>query len=495
MSPLAFRLFLAVHLLTAAAPALRAQPSGPGPRVPPPQDTPALSLPPPFPAGGIDTLILAHMRTYHVPGIAACIVKQGRVAWEGYYGFANLPRGVPVGPDNTFMLASVSKTVTGTALMRLWEQGRFRLDDSIDAYLPFPVRNPRHPGVPITFRQLMCHVSSINDTWSLMPYFPGDTPLQLGWYLREYLTPGGSYYSSGNYLGGPPGSVFTYCNIAVALCGYLVEAISGMPFERYCRDSLFVPLAMTTTAWFLRDLDTTLVARPYTWTGSGYNDRGLFGYTDWPAGALRTTARSLGRFLLAHMGWGRLEGTRVLDSATVALIRSVQFPALNGGWGLIWYRTGFGTSTYWGHGGSDYGVNTLMYLEEQGRHGAIVLANSNPANLNAVMAALLAMADTLTVGVEPRTQERIAEGVVLEQNFPNPFNPTTVIRWAIQRRASVSLAVYNILGEQVALLDRGEREAGWHETQFDASGLASGVYFYTLRTGEGIRARKLIIAR
>lgn len=495
MSPLGLRLFLAAHLLTSPVPALRAQQSFPGPRVPPFEDTPALRVPLPFPEGGIDTLILAHMRTYHVPGIAACIVKQGRVAWEGYYGFANLPRGIPVGPDNSFMLASVSKTVTGTALMRLWEQGRFRLDDSINAYLPFPVRNPRHPAVPITFRQLMCHVSSINDNWSMMPYFPGDTPLQLGWYLREYLTPGGSYYGSSNFLSVAPGVQAVYCNVAVALCGYLVETISGMPFDRYCRDSLFVPLGMTNTAWFLRDLDTTLVARPYTWTGSGYMDRGLFGYTDWPAGALRTTARSLGRFVLSHMGWGTWNGVRVLDSSTVALIRSDQFPVVNPGWGLIWYRTTYGSRTYWGHGGADYGVHTLMFLEERGSHGAILLTNCNPANPHPVMAALLAMADTLTVGFEPRADEQIAGGFLLEQNFPNPFNPVTTIRWALPRRGRVSLAVYNILGEQVALLEHGERQAGWHETRFEASGLPSGVYFYSMRTGDGIRSRKLIIAR
>lgn len=494
MSSPVFRLFLAAHLLTAPAAALRAQQSDPTPRVAPPEGAPAPRVHPRVPAGDIDSLILEHMRVRHVPGIAACIVKQGRIAWEGYYGLADIPRNLPVTPANSFMLASISKTVTGTALMRLWEQGRFGLDDSVDGYLPFRVRNPRHPAVPITFRQLMCHVSSINDNWSMMPYFPGDTPLQLGWYLREYLTPGGSYYGSSNYLSVAPGRQAVYCNVAVALCGYLVETISGMPFDRYCRDSLFVPLEMTNTAWFLRDLDTTLVARPYTWTGSGYTDQGLFGYTDWPAGALRTTARSFGRFLLSHMGWGTWNGVRVLDSSTVALIRTPQFPAVNPGWGLIWYSVSIGGRIFWGHGGADYGVNTLMYIEEGGRYGALALANSNPATLSAVIGPLLAMAETLTVGVREQA-ERLPDGPWLEQNFPNPFNPSTTIRFALPRPAPVSLVFHNVLGEVVARIDRGVEEAGWHEFRFDAAGLASGVYLYTLRAGGAVQTKSMLLVR
>jgi hypothetical protein len=69
---------------------------------------------------------------------------------------------------------------------------------------------------------------------------------------------------------------------------------------------------------------------------------------------------------------------------------------------------------------------------------------------------------------------------VLRQNFPNPFNPSTTIRFAIPQRAHVTLAVFNTLGQQVATLVQGEREAGSHEVQFDASGLVSGVYLYRL---------------
>ena len=445
---------------------------------------------------GIDSFITDYMQHNRIPGLSACIVKEGRLAWEGYYGFADVSLQKPVGPNTSFMLASVSKTITGTALMQLWEEGKFGLDDDVNAYLPFSVRNPNYPGSSITFRQLMSHVSSISDTWDNMPYFQGDSPLALGWYLSEYLNPKGSYYATTNYLRAPPATLFRYCNIAVALCGYLVEAISGVPFDRYCRDSIFVPLGMTNTAWFLRDLETTLVARPYAWTSTGYVDYGLFGYTDYPAGALRTTARSLGRFLMAHVGWGRWNGVQILDSTTVRLIRTVQYPALQPSWGIIWFREAIGPGMCWGHTGGDFGVRTWMFLAEGADYGVVVLTNVSSADAGPIVSTLLAMADTMVVDVNDRSGGPEAPACfVLEQNYPNPFNPGTWIRYQLPEASEVKLVVYDLLGREVAVLTDGRKDRGTHTVRCDAPGVASGVYFYRLTAGDVVQTRRMLRLR
>jgi hypothetical protein len=83
----------------------------------------------------------------------------------------------------------------------------------------------------------------------------------------------------------------------------------------------------------------------------------------------------------------------------------------------------------------------------------------------------------------------------LSQNYPNPFNPTTTIGYALPRRSRVTLSVFNLLGQKVTTLVEGEVEAGYHETVFDASRLASGVYFYRLETSGFVETRKLLLVR
>jgi hypothetical protein len=83
----------------------------------------------------------------------------------------------------------------------------------------------------------------------------------------------------------------------------------------------------------------------------------------------------------------------------------------------------------------------------------------------------------------------------LDQNYPNPFNPSTTIRYGVPERSHVSLAVYNQLGQQVAVLQNGEQEARYHDVKFDASNLPSGVYFYRLQAGSYVETRKLCLVR
>jgi hypothetical protein len=79
--------------------------------------------------------------------------------------------------------------------------------------------------------------------------------------------------------------------------------------------------------------------------------------------------------------------------------------------------------------------------------------------------------------------------------YPNPFNPTTKIRYGLPNRSQVLLSVFNGLGQQGATLANGEQEAGYHEVRFDASGLSSGVYFYRITAGTFVQTRKLLLLR
>ena len=96
-------------------------------------------------SAALDSLILAKMNQYHFPGLAACIVKDDQIFWKGNYGYANIAENKLVNDSTLFYIASVSKPFTGTAIMQLWEKGLLELDDDINNYLPFEVRNPKYP--------------------------------------------------------------------------------------------------------------------------------------------------------------------------------------------------------------------------------------------------------------------------------------------------------------------------------------------------------------
>lgn len=445
----------------------------------------------------IDSMIQSYMLTNHIPGFAACVVKGENIIWENYYGLSNISQQDSVKQNTIFMLASVSKPIVGAALMKLWQNGRFQLDDSVNAYLPFSVRNPYFPASVITFRQLMSHVSSIRDNWNKMPEYFGDPPLVLGTYLREYLTPGRSFYSSSNFNSShPPASIYEYTNIGAALCAYLVETISGLMFDQYCRDSIFLPLGMTNTAWFLRDLDTTLIARPYIWNGN-YIDLGLRGYAYYPAGQLRTTLRSLARFLALNICYGKLGNVRILDSSTVSLMRKSHYPSIDPTQGLIWYTYLLGQRLAWGHAGIMDGVRAAIWLDENKRTGIIVLANMVPTTtIIPILNALFEIGDTITVGIDDKfSGNHLPFQYYLSPNYPNPFNPSTRIQYQVSSNSHVSLKVYDVLGNEIAALVNEEKESGSFEVEFNAEKLSSGVYFYQLKAGEFIETKKMILLR
>ena len=322
----------------------------------------------------LDGIIETHMANAHIPGLSSCIVKEGQIRWIGTYGYANFEMEIPVDTSTLFMLASVSKTVTVTALMQLWEEGLFGLDDDINDYLPFEIRHPVDSLDPITFKMLCTHTSSIIDNWGIMPYYWGeDSPIPLGEYFFDYLNKdGGNYDPDLNFDDQSPGSEYIYSNTGAALIGYLVEILGDSAFSYQTQQSIFEPLDMNETSWFLSELDTMHIAMPYSWNGTGYTPYGHYGYSDYPAGQLRTSIDQLANFLLCYMNGGIVQGQQILNYETVDMILS---PQINPNTGLIWFSDFYQGNFYWGHNGGDAGVRTSMFFRPDDNIGVIMLTN------------------------------------------------------------------------------------------------------------------------
>ena len=197
---------------------------------------------------------------------------------------------------------------------------------------------------------------------------------------------GGTHYRNGaNFSNVQPGTQFAYSDWGYALLGYLVERISSVPFNQYCRQNIFLPLCMNHTGWYFSEIDSNIVSRPYQYNSSEnkYLDYGLYEYPDYPDGQIKTTVTDLSRYLLMHMNYGGLDGTRILDSTTVVLMRTVQVVQQDDplsykfGWGLGFnyvkvYQT---NKEYWGHQGWDNGIRTQMWDNISDGTGTIIFTN------------------------------------------------------------------------------------------------------------------------
>jgi len=326
-------------------------------------------------------------------GFSMALIDKSGIHWSGARGFADLERQEPMSVDTVMNIASISKTISATSLMMLVEQGKLDLDRDVNDYLPFSVTHPGHPDLPITTRQLLTHSSAIVDReavyYSETVYFPGaDNPVSLGDFVRAYLSPGGRYHDSENFAAYPPGSRRQYSNVAYGLAGYLVEVLSGEPLNRFSADRIFDPLGMKATGWMLTEIDSNQHARLYEIGDDGNTLVRWYGLATWPDGGVRTSVRDLSRFFAAMIGGGELQGTRIMQEASVKAMFRPQFAAgqvlaavedgenQQQAIGWIW-KADQNDKNLVGHSGGDPGVATHAYFYPDAGVGALLLVNTS----------------------------------------------------------------------------------------------------------------------
>jgi CubicO group peptidase (beta-lactamase class C family) len=436
-------------------------------------------------SASLDSMIRHRMSENHIPGVATIALKDGQIVWNQSYGYAILEDSVPVADSTLFYLASISKTSVAIALMQLWEQELFSLDDDVGALLGFPVRNPYFPDSVISIRMCMTHMSSINDNWTILDplNIQGDSPIPLGEFLEEYLVPGGIYYSQDNYNPWPPATQDDYCNIGAAICGDIIELLADS-FPIWCHDSVFEPLSMHETAWFLSQLDTNNIAMPYYWDGAAHIPYGHIGKPYYPCGTLRSSSRQLARLLTAFMQYGVIDDTvRILDSTTVDLMTTAQYPVLNPEQGLFWYKKFLDGRWIWGHQGWSSGIRARIAFDWNNNTGSVVLTNGEDIGSVTQMAvALLNYAAQFGIK-ENEGSVVLRRNLYLSHNCPNPFRNSTSITFTLTHAQDVTLKAYNIVGQEVAILIDDELGSGEHNIIWNAVGLPSGVYYYQLTAG------------
>lgn len=332
-----------------------------------------------------NTYLQEEMEDQNIPALSVLIFEEDSILYEQYLGKAHIQLDVTLQKEHLFLLASVSKVFTATALLQLYEDGLFDLDDKINDYLPFNVNIPDY-NTDITFRMLLTHTSAIADGDALddQYYYSEDSPVALDYFLENYLVANGDFYNENeNFHAFNPGSEHEYSNIGNALIGLLVQGISGIEFDEYCKQNIFEPLEMNNTFWRLGEIFQTIV-RPYNYANGEYEMLEHYTFTDYPNGGLRSTAEDVFKFLSAFVQDGTANNYQLLNATTINEMITPQIPSIDEEVGLHLFLFD-DENNLWGHDGGEAGVATIVGFNPTTKVGAIVLANQGEADLDEIL--------------------------------------------------------------------------------------------------------------
>ena len=332
-----------------------------------------------------DGIVPLQLERSDVAGATVLVMKDGQELLKKGYGFSDFAKKKPVDPGSTiFRLASISKLFTWISVMQLAEQGKLDIDTDVNKYIDFQIR-PAF-GKPITLRNLMTHTGGFEE--EIRDILLVDAKKAKS--LREFLVENQPHRKY------PPGEISAYSNYGVGLGGYVVEHVSGEPFERYVAEHIFQQLGMTHSSF---GQPATQELSPFD--SEGYKEStekpamGFEIFSPAPAGGISSTAADMGRFGQALLNGGELDGKRILSAKTLEAMWTRQFaagdamPAMCMGFYETW-RNGL---HFVGHNGDLVAFHSMFLVEPKEKLIIFVSYNSSGSASKARMELLNDFAD------------------------------------------------------------------------------------------------------
>jgi CubicO group peptidase (beta-lactamase class C family) len=309
----------------------------------------------------------------HTPGAAVAIVSRDKVEWIAGLGLADEAANKPVTTKTIFRIGSASKEFVALAALKLQEEGKLKLTDTLRQWVPeFPVENAWESTDPVRLDQLLEHTSGIPDL-RFSEYAHNDpSPVT--------LTQALNFAPQNRVIRWRPGSRYAYSGVGPALVAAVVEKISGLRFEDYVRDNFFGPLRMDTTSYFLTPEVESNLTTMY-WSRS--HKVAPYQHVIYrPSGAINASIEDMASYVRFHLQRGSLDGQRILKEASIDRLElPTTLPAARAGvtvgYGLCNWSM-FSAGYKWhGHGGNrDACFVTMEYCPELGV-GLVVMLNSN----------------------------------------------------------------------------------------------------------------------
>ena len=334
-----------------------------------PSESPAIQA---FPNQGeisdfFDGFFAREMVRWHIPGAAFVLVKDGKVVFSKGYGYADLAKRVPVVPEQTvFRVASISKVFTAAAALQLVERGKLDLRANVNQYLTrFTVDDP-YPQ-PVTLAELLTHSAGLDASVIGIAARSPSRVVPLGTFLARQMPP----------VMMPPGKIYSYSSFGVSLVGYLVQKISGDPFDAYVEKNILQPLDMRDSGFQLTPDLAAHLATGYEYHRGIYVRQPIDYFNIGPAAGLYSTAADMSHFLIAQMDGGEYDGARILSEKSISEMHARQFtedPRLAGRTFGFYERFVNGRRAI-GHGGNIRGFASLLMMVPKEHVGFFLVFN------------------------------------------------------------------------------------------------------------------------
>lgn len=302
-------------------------------------------------------------------GASVVLMSGDSVTLLKVFGKADVENNIDVKENTLFRLGSVSKLFVGLAILKLQEEGRLSLKDKVKDLIPnLKIINPWEETYPIRIENLLEHTAGLSD-WSLAELGCNNPQIRT---LKESL----EYYPKGRMAKYAPGTRTQYSNLGVSIAAYIVEQISGMPYEDYIATNFFKPMGIADMSFQNSDKYKTFGAK-------GYDNGNLieFLYPLYrPSAGLIGTPKDLSKLLAFFINRGKVNNKQILsDSSLQRMEEGVSFnisksDIFSDFVGLTNYITRYNGFVYHGHGGHVPGSNAdLKYLPEHNLGFAIMV--------------------------------------------------------------------------------------------------------------------------
>ena len=325
----------------------------------------------------IENAIATFMKESQTPGLSAAVVQDGELVWSAGFGMADLENSVPATANTVYRLASVSKSLTATSAMALWEQGRLDLDSPVQKYCP---AFPQKPW-PVTTRQLLGNLGGIRSyNVPEQPYSVSQSDPEVGntRYFDNGIE-GGLTFFANDPLVAEPGTHFNYSTQGYTVDGCAIEGASSRKYADAVRETVLVPADMRQTRPDERFAIVPLRTRFYSKDKAGavMNAEFLDASYKVPGGGWLSSAPDMARFEAAIMN------NRLLKNATRDTMWTQPVPS--DGLGRLAYALGwqFGAVDdvkVVGHSGGQQGTSTMIWMAPDARAGVVVLTNSDASD-------------------------------------------------------------------------------------------------------------------